>query len=184
MAAVMQQKLAVATRPCSQSGGDSARASITAGTNPLKLGQGFAVDQRRRELLELLLASQAYRAAHRLALRIEKIQLGDAVDVIPVHEVLPARIVDIHHHHVESVGLGLFKLQHRRRHFTTDLTPVGVKLHDCRATVAEGHIRFKRSPGKLVQGRTALQTSASQGEPDGQSHSGDHKNGTLNWTQR
>ena len=184
MAAVMQQKLAVAPRPCSQSGGDSARVSNTAGTNPLKLGQRFAIDQCRRELLELLLAPQANRAAYRLALRIKKIQLGDAIDVIPIHEVLPAWIIDIHHHDVEPVGLGLFKLQHRWCHLTADLTPVGVKLHNCWASVAEGHLRFKRSAGKLVKGRTCLQTSARKGEPDGQTHSGDYKDGTLHWTQR
>ena len=45
MTAVIQQKLAVAAWPCSQSGGDSVSGSKTAGANPLKLRQRFAIDQ-------------------------------------------------------------------------------------------------------------------------------------------
>ena len=85
MTAVIQQKLAVAAWPRSRTGGNCAGGTNTAGANPLKLRQRFAIYQGSRELSELLFATQAHRTTHRLALRIEQIQLGDAVDVITIH---------------------------------------------------------------------------------------------------
>ena len=108
-----------------------------------------------------------------MALGIEQIQLGDAVDVVAIHQVLPAWIVDIHHHDIQPVGLSLLKLQHCRCHFTAHLAPIGIELDDGWPAIAEGHLRFKGPPGELIQGRTALQTTASQGESNRQRYCSD-----------
>ena len=87
------------------------------------------------EQLEFLSAAQAEGSPLGFPLSVEQVQLGNAVDVLAINQILPTGVVDVDKNNIESIARLLLQSQHRRCHLSADLAPIGVELDQRWASV-------------------------------------------------